>query len=82
MDGQVQMSELVGSWTTDELESDLRPLSAIMLIKSAAADGEAAWSARSGGADLSSEELLGALSGFVESLKNDLATDWDQSYRS
>jgi hypothetical protein len=32
---------------------------------------------RNAGEPLGSEELLGALTGFAESLKRDLASDWD-----
>jgi hypothetical protein len=32
---------------------------------------------RNAGDPLSSEELLGALTGFTESIKRDLASDWE-----
>jgi hypothetical protein len=41
------------------------------------ADGEVVWAGRSGGEPLSSEELLGVLSGLAASIQQDLAEDWE-----
>jgi hypothetical protein len=48
-----------------------------MLVKSRDADGDVVWGVRNAGEPFSSEELLGALTGFAESLKRDLASDWE-----
>jgi hypothetical protein len=47
-----------------------------MLVKSRDADGDVVWGVRHAGDPFSSEELLGALTGFAESLKRDLSSDW------
>lgn len=52
-------------------------LSVWMLVKSRDADGDVVWGVRNAGAPFTSEELLGALTGFAESLKRDLASDWE-----
>lgn len=48
-----------------------------MMVKSRDAEGDVVWGVRNAGEPLSSEELLGALTGFTESLKRDLASDWE-----
>ena len=40
-------------------------------------DGDVVWGVRSAGDPLSSRGLLGALTGFAESIKRDLASDWE-----
>ena len=52
-------------------------LSVWMLVKSRDGDGDLVWGVRNAGASFTSEELLGALTGFTESLKRDLASDWE-----
>jgi hypothetical protein len=47
-----------------------------MLVKSRDVDGDVVWGIRNAGEPFSSEELLGALTGFTESLKRDLSSDW------
>lgn len=58
------------------VEGDV-PASVWMLVKSRDAEGDIVWGVRNAGERFTSEELLGALSGFVESLKRDLASDWE-----
>ncbi|MBN2622427.1 MAG: hypothetical protein JXA83_03610 [Acidimicrobiales bacterium] len=58
------------------VEGDV-PASVWMLVKSRDAEGDIVWGVRNAGEPFTSEELLGALSGFVESLKRDLASDWE-----
>jgi hypothetical protein len=58
------------------LEGD-HPLSVWMLVKSRDADGDVVWGVRNAGEPLTSEELLGALTGFTRSLARDLASDWE-----
>jgi hypothetical protein len=58
------------------LEGD-QPLSVWMLVKSRDAEGDVVWGVRNAGEPLTSEELLGALTGFTTSLARDLASDWE-----
>jgi len=74
---RVDFGSLLAGFETDALDTDVSPVSAFALIKSRTTDGETVWSGRSGGEQLSSEELLGALSGLVESMRRDLADDWE-----
>ena len=53
------------------------PLSIWMLVKSRDSEGDIVWGVRNAGEPFTSEELLGALTGFTESLKRDLASDWE-----
>ncbi|HEX5366419.1 MAG TPA: hypothetical protein VFW63_07135 [Acidimicrobiales bacterium] len=52
-------------------------LSVWMLVKSRDGDGDVVWGVRNAGEPLTSEELLGALTGFTQSLARDLAADWE-----
>ncbi|HKH23933.1 MAG TPA: hypothetical protein VKA42_00615 [Acidimicrobiales bacterium] len=63
--------------TLDPLVEGDEPLSIWMLVKSRDAEGDIVWGVRNAGEPFGSEELLGALTGFAESLKRDLASDWD-----
>jgi hypothetical protein len=67
----------VAAMTLDPLVEGDVPLSIWMLVKSRDAEGDIVWGVRNAGEPLGSEELLGALIGFAESLKRDLASDWD-----
>jgi hypothetical protein len=71
-----QLAELIAA-TTDEplVEGDV-PVSVWMLVKSRDVDGDVVWGIRNAGEPFTSEELLGALTGFTESLKRDLSSDW------
>jgi hypothetical protein len=73
---QITMGSLVDGWMVDPIDDDLTPTSAFLLVKLEGADGDAAWSIREGGAPVSSEELLGALSAYVQHLRDELASDW------
>lgn len=74
---EIPMRRLVGDFVTAPLDSDLDVVSVFAVVKAIDDHGSIAWAARSGGAKLSSEELLGALEGLTESLRRDLAGDWD-----
>ena len=76
-DTEVPMARLVGDFVTAAIDDDLSVVSVFALLKATDNHGAVAWSGRSGGAKLSSEELLGALEGLTESLRRDLASDWD-----
>ncbi len=72
-----EIAEHVAAMTLDPLVEGDEPLSIWMLVKSRDTEGDIVWGVRSAGEPLGSEELLGALTGFAESLKRDLASDWD-----
>lgn len=72
-----EIAEHVAAMTLDPLVEGDEPLSIWMLVKSRDAEGDVVWGVRNAGEPLGSEELLGALTGFAESLKRDLASDWD-----
>jgi hypothetical protein len=71
-----QLAELIAATTDEPLVEGDKPLSVWMLVKSRDTDGDVVWGIRNAGEPLSSEELLGALTGFTESLKRDLSSDW------
>lgn len=71
-----QMAELIAATTDEPLVEGDEPLSVWMLVKSRDSEGDVVWAVRHAGDPLSSEELLGALTGFAESIKRDLASDW------
>ena len=73
-----QMAELIAATTDEPLVEGDEPLSVWMLVKSRDAEGDVVWAVRHAGERLSSEELLGALTGFAESIKRDLASDWEE----
>ena len=72
-----EIAEQVAAMTLDPLVEGDEPLSIWLLVKSRDAEGDIVWGVRNAGEPLGSEELLGALTGFAESLKRDLASDWD-----
>ncbi|MGH9112932.1 MAG: hypothetical protein ACRDZN_11655 [Acidimicrobiales bacterium] len=72
-----EMAEHVAAMTLDPLVEGDEPRSIWLLVKSRDAEGDIVWGVRNAGEPLGSEELLGALTGFAESLKRDLASDWD-----
>jgi hypothetical protein len=72
-----QLAELIAATTDEPLVEGDEPLSVWMLVKSRDVDGDIVWGIRTAGRPLSSEELLGALTGFAESLKRDLSSDWE-----
>jgi hypothetical protein len=72
-----QLAELIATTTDEPLVEGDEPISVWMLVKSRDADGDVVWGVRNAGEPFSSEELLGALTGFAESLKRDLASDWE-----
>jgi hypothetical protein len=76
-DDAIPYSELVAGLTTAPLEPGDTLVSIVSLVKSRAADGQIAWAIRSGGEKLSSEETLGAFIGFTDSIRRDLAGDWN-----
>jgi hypothetical protein len=73
----VPFAKLVGDLTTEDLVDGDEVVSIFALIKTKDVDGTTAWEGRSGGEPLSSEELLGALIGIADSIRTNLASDWD-----
>jgi hypothetical protein len=71
-----RLAELIAATTDEPLVEGDQAVSAWILVKSRDADGDTVWGVRAAGEPLSSEELLGALTAFTESLKRDLASDW------
>ena len=71
-----QLAELIAATTDEPLVEGDEPLSVWMLVKSRDTEGDVVWGIRNAGEPLGSEELLGALTGFTESLKRDLSSDW------
>ncbi|HKE73957.1 MAG TPA: hypothetical protein VKB57_10110 [Acidimicrobiales bacterium] len=73
----MSLSDHVADMTDEPLAPGDDPLSIWMLVKSRDADGDIVWGVRAAGEPLSTEELLGALTGFTTSLARDLASDWE-----
>lgn len=71
------LAEHIAAMSDEPLVEGDSPLSVWMLVKSRDADGDLVWGVRNAGDPFTSEELLGALTGFTESLKRDLASDWE-----
>jgi hypothetical protein len=71
-----QLADLIAATTDEPLVEGDEPISVWMLVKSRDSEGDLVWGIRNAGEPFSSEELLGALTGFIESLKRDLSSDW------
>jgi hypothetical protein len=71
------LAQHIAAMSDEPLVEGDEALSVWMLVKSRDADGDVVWGVRNAGEPLTSEELLGALAGFAESLKRDLASDWE-----
>ena len=67
----------IGAISDEPLVEGDEVLSVWMLVKSRDADGDVVWGVRNAGEPFTSEELLGALTGFTQSLTRDLASDWE-----
>jgi len=73
----MSLSDHVAQMTDEPLADGDEPVSIWMLVKSRDADGDVVWGVRSAGEPLTTEELLGALTGFTTSLARELASDWE-----
>ena len=71
------LAQHISAMSDEPLVEGDAPLSVWMLVKSRDAEGDVVWGVRNAGEPFTSEELLGALSGFTESLRRDLASDWE-----
>jgi hypothetical protein len=74
---RIPYKELVRGLETDALDEGDTVLSVFSLVKIRDEDGDVQWAARSGGEPISSEELCGALTGLVASIRQDLADEWE-----
>jgi hypothetical protein len=70
------LAQHIAAMSDEPLVEGDEAVSVWMLVKSRDAEGDVVWGVRNAGEPFTSEELLGALSGFTESLKRDLASDW------
>jgi len=71
------LADHIGAISDEPLVDGDEVVSVWMLVKSRDAEGDVVWGVRNAGEPFTSEELLGALTGFAESLKRDLASDWE-----
>jgi hypothetical protein len=72
-----ELAEHIAAMSDEPLVQGDEPVSVWMLVKSRDADGDVVWGVRNAGEPFTSEELLGALTGFTHSLARDLASDWE-----
>ena len=69
-------SELLAGYGTTTIGEGMAIESVFALLKVRAEDGSAAWSVRSGGVQLTGEELLGVLDALTTSLRQRLTRAW------
>jgi hypothetical protein len=72
-----ELAQHIAAMSDEPLVDGDQAVSVWMLVKSRDAEGDVVWGVRNAGEPFTSEELLGALTGFTESLKRDLASDWE-----
>jgi hypothetical protein len=72
----IPFSRLLAGYGTTTIGEGMRVESVFALLKVRAEDGSAAWSVRSGGAPLTTEELLGVLDGLTTSMRQKLTRAW------
>lgn len=72
----VAFSELLAGYGTTTIGEGMAVESVFALLKIRGEDGSAAWSVRSGGAPLATEELLGVLEGLTTSIRQRLTRAW------
>ena len=77
MVNKIPYRQLVADLDTAPLEDGDELVSIVSLVKARASDGQIVWAVRSGGQKISAEELLGALMGLTDSMRRDLAADWE-----
>lgn len=75
-DEPTPLSVLLAGYGTTALGEGMEVQSVFALLKVRAEDGSAAWSVRSGGAPVASEELLGVLDGLTTSMRQRLTMSW------
>ena len=72
----IPFSELLAGYGTTTIGEGMDVESVFALLKLRAEDGSAAWSVRSGGVPLATEELLGVLDGLTTSMRHRLTMAW------
>lgn len=72
----IAFSELLAGYGTTTIGEGMEVESVFALLKIRAEDGSAAWSVRSGGKPLATEELLGVLEGLTTSVRQRLTRAW------
>jgi hypothetical protein len=77
-DATADLGDVLTGLRTDPLDDTVHATSAAALIKAVDATGQPVWALRTGGEPISSEELLGALDAYAESLRHELADTWGQ----
>ncbi len=75
----VPFSELLAGYGTTTIGEGMEIESVFALLKLRGEDGRPAWSVRSGGSVLTSEELLGVLEGLTTSIRERLTKAWRPS---
>ena len=75
----IPFSKLLAGYGTTTIGEGMQIESVFALLKLRAEDGSAAWSVRSGGAALTSEERLGVLEGLTTSIRHRLTKSWKPS---
>lgn len=68
--------DLLAGYGTTTIGEGMAVESVFALLKLRAEDGSATWSVRSGGVGLTVEELLGALDGLTQSIRQKLTLGW------
>jgi hypothetical protein len=72
----IPFSELLGDLETEGVDDKYLIESVFAVIKARRVDGAALWCVRSSEMKLSAEERLGALEGYVATLRQELADNW------
>ena len=75
----IPFSELLAGYGTTTIGDGMDIESVFALLKLRAEDGSAAWSVRSGGLPLTTEELLGVLDGLTTSIRQRLTKAWKRT---
>ena len=75
-------SDLLAGYGTTAIGEGMHVESVFALLKLRAEDGSAAWSVRTGGDPLSTEELLGVLDGLITSMRRRLSNAWKRESES
>ena len=75
----IPFSELLAGYGTTTIGEGMDVESVFALLKLRAEDGSVAWSVRSGGRPLTSEELVGVLDGLTTSLRQRLTRAWKRT---
>ena len=75
----IPFSDLLAGYGTTTIGEGMAVESVFALLKVRGEDGSAAWSVRSGGVPLATEELLGVLDGLTTSIRQRLTKAWKRT---